>query len=412
MHSILQNPTKHVPLSTVDTMTILKMITNKDLNPNYNLIQTLRTIPRTDPQYKRIKTSMQCFTPNASFTDYVNGSNVSSSSGYVYIDLDPAHGFTYDYEFNNLKNSPNVYAAWTSVGGNGIGCLIKTDWTDTTDLTFKTAFMAACNCLMYNGTAASYIDTACNDITRLNFISYSDDVYINENAVTLVKPLKYFEGDTSSCIYPPSIREQTSPSASKEPPVKLFYQSQIWDWGQDEQYRFYPETKSYIDIYLGKSKFPIGQRTNELFLICCKLAVINPGATEAQLYAHLYSINKRCCVAPKTPQDVLKIVWSVLSYRRAGTLYAYSMPKYVWFNPRFKISPQEKQSISAKLLAPLRIKTTIGLLAAGLMDLEKEGCRRVTQRALAERTGKSVRTVKRYWPTLFESALWDLYDSL
>ena len=117
MHSILQNPRKPIPLNTVDTATILKMIQDKDLNPNYQLIQKLRELAKTDPEYSAIKKQLLCFTPNASFADYVNRNNVTASSGFVYMDFDSKEGFEFDREMNCLMKNPFVYAIWTSAGG-------------------------------------------------------------------------------------------------------------------------------------------------------------------------------------------------------------------------------------------------------------------------------------------------------
>ena len=400
MHSILQNPTKRIPLLAVDTETIVKTIMNRDLNPNYQLIQTLRSLSKSDPKYKVIKKSLQCFTPNASFSNYVDGRNISSSSGFVYMDFDSADGFDQSKEMDCLKKNPHVYASWVSAGGNGIGCLLKADWTDTNNLTYKSAFTAAFDTLKSYGSSVSYIDTDCSDLTRVNFISYSD-VKIREDAVTIVKPFNNLKGDARSIITPARIKDLASPSSDSIPPAKLFYQSQIDDWTQGEQYRYYPDGKGYVNIHVGFDKIQVGQRTKRLFIFCCKLAVINPGSTAEQLFAHLFSINKRCCTIPKTPQDVIRIVHSVMSTYKEGRLYAPSTLKYVWFNPAYRLSTKQKQSIASKLIRNNQKNITFDLLEQHIQELRMRKIK-ITQKALADSSGKNVRTVKRYWDDLRE----------
>lgn len=400
MHSILQNPTKPIPLNNVDTATILKMIQEKNLNPNYQLIQKLREFTKADPEYRAIKRHLQCFTPNASFTDYVNRNNVSASSGYVYIDLDSDDNFEFDRELKCLMKNPHTYAIWTSVGGRGIGCLLRVDWIGISDLTFKIAFKEAETTLSQYGSTVEYIDPNCKNISRLNFISHST-VWINENAISIPKPRREEVESLPTYTYAVSKKEVIPTTDAKSSPSKLHYSTQITDWGHDEKYRFVPEGIPFVSIYIGKSKFSIGERTNKLFNICCKLAVINPGATQQTLYQHLFSVNRRFCVSPKTPQDILKIVSSVLQYRDSGTLYARSVLKYVWFNPAYPLSAKKKQSIAGELLRSKQKDLTFFLLEQTISTLKASSVK-ITQKSVSDSSGKSVRTVRRYWNALKE----------
>jgi hypothetical protein len=400
MHSILQNPTKRVPMHTVDTDSIIKIIETKDLNPNYEMIQKLRKLDKSDSEYRAIKKSLRCFTPNASFSNYVDGNNVSTSSGYVYMDFDATDGFDHEMEMRCLKKNPHVYAAWTSAGGLGIGCLLKSDWTDNTDTTFKHAFYCALEALTQYGSTSTYIDKDCSDITRLNFIS-SSEVYINKNAISLKKCELEIKGDTSSFIYPIGIKELASPYNEQQVASSLFFRTQINDWNQDEPFRFYPEGKNFVDIYIGHNKIPSGQRTKQLFLICCKLAVINPGANEEQLFGHMWTINKGFCTIPKSPREINKIVNSVIKIYKEGRLHAPSTLKYVWFNPAYSFSPKTKQSIASTQIRSNQKNVTFHLLESCIQDLKRENAN-ITQSRVAERSGKNIRTVKRYWDQLRE----------
>lgn len=404
MHSILLKPQKRVPLSTVDTAKILQMISIPDLNPNHERIQILRSLPKSDPEYSIIKKDLQCFTPNASFSGYVSGKNVSSSSGYVYIDFDSKEGFDITKEYNILKQNPNVYAAWTSASGTGIGCLLKATWTDTSGYTFKQAFNCALESLERFGSGMQYVDTGCNDITRVNFIS-SSDVYINERAVTVEKKeykiFKNVKGDTAPSFIPPSIKELTSPFSSDNCDDTVYYQSRITDWVPGESYRYIPEGKPFVHIYVGQDKISVGRRTKSLFLIGCKLAVINPGVSEKTLFKHILSINTYYCVKPKSKEEVLKITKSVIKSQSEGALYAPGRLKYVWFNPAARISPKEKQSISSKIIGQHRKNITFDLLEQHITELRRDKIK-ITQNVLAEKSGLSVRTVRRYWQRLKE----------
>jgi len=400
MHSILQNPRNPIPLNTVDTATILKMIQDKDLNPNYQLIQKLRELAKTDPEYSAIKKQLLCFTPNASFADYVNRNNVTASSGFVYMDFDSKEGFEFDREMNCLMKNPFVYAIWTSAGGKGIGCLVKADWIDTSDLTFKRAFKVAESTLTQFGSTVEFIDSKCKNISRLNFISHST-VWVNENAITIAEPPTEDKESKPTFTYSISQKEIITTNDTLLLPSKLHYTTQITDWREHEKYRYVPEGMSFVSLYIGNPKFSVGERTNKLFNICCKLAVINPGVTEQTLYQHLYSINKRFCMVPKTPQDIFKIIRSVFQYQQSGTLYARSTKKYVWFNPLYPLSAKKKQSIAAKVLRSKQKDLTYFLLEQTISNLKDSGLK-ITQGNVSYYSGKSVRTVRRYWHALKE----------
>jgi len=377
------------------------MISNPDLNPNHKDIQVLRTFTKQDPEYDIIKKKLQCFTPNASFSGYVNGKNVASSSGYVFVDFDTKDdkdGFNKEQELSRLRDNQHVYASWTSAGGNGIGCLMKVDWMDNTRTTFKHAFRSAFDTLASCGSDVDYVDLSCSDITRVNFIS-SSDVFIREDAVTIEKSFKEIEGDFRSSISSPNVMEYASPSCTTDPPKFIRFQSVIDDWLADEPYRYYVEGKPFISIYTGQNKIPVGSRASRLFLICCKLATINPGISEGQLFYHVREINRNYCVVPLGEAEVMKSVRSVLKTYREGNLYAPSRLKYVWFNPAQRFSPREKQSIAAKIMSKHRKNLTFELLENNIYDMRESGVT-ITQKALATNSGMSVRTVKRYWADL------------
>ena len=400
MHSILQNPWRPIPINIVDTATVFKMMESKDLNPNYQLIQKLRTITRSDPQYDIIKQKMQCWTPNAYFAEYVSMQYVTASSGYVYIDFDSKEGFDIDREKEYLRSNPHVYALWNSVGGTGIGCMIKADWTDSSDVTFKRAYEVSVQVLKDHGSSTSFIDPKCKNISRSNFISYSE-VWLNPNAISITQPELNSKVSEIKYTYSVKKRENNAIATDHSIATKLHYTTQISDWEPGEKYRFIPEGKDFVSLFIGKTKLSTGERTGSLFIICCKLAAMNPDVTEQTLYHHLYSINKRICVTPLTPQDIFKIIRSVLDYQSKGELYAPSRPKYVWFNPAYSISAKQKQSIASKFTRSKDKDNTLSLLEHAISVLRASGVK-ITQKSVAKHSGKHVRTVKRYWQKLKE----------
>ncbi len=390
MHSILENPARRIPISSATTDQILSLINGSNDNPNKEKIQHLRTT--TGKEYDRLKRKLVCFTPNAFFLKYVDSLSITSTTGYIYVDLDDDDGFNYEKEMNALKVNPNVYAAWDSVSGKGIGSLLKVDWV--TQQNFEYVYSSAVKSLVEHGTSQEYIDPRCRDITRLNYLSLSENVYTNPDAKSLIEP----EESIVSSVISLSLCNASNDTLLKVPVSlqRIKYKTDLEDWGDDENFRFIPEGKDYVRIYIGNGSYSKGERNYALFRVGCMIMKLNPHLKKDELSAHLWSVNQRMCIEPLAPLEVNGIALSIINIAHRNGLFAHSIKKKIWFKPGCPYTSHEKQSISAQLMANEKVRKTLLSFENAIMELQSN-CEKITQKKLALKTGKSIATVKRHW---------------
>lgn len=101
-------------------------------------------------------------------------SQLIKHSGYICIDIDNQKNV--DETKDLLKTDRFVTAAWKSVSGKGLAVLFKIDPRRHLD-----AFNGLGEYLLNN--YGIVIDQACKDVSRLRFVSYDPDLYINEAAL-------------------------------------------------------------------------------------------------------------------------------------------------------------------------------------------------------------------------------------
>jgi hypothetical protein len=99
--------------------------------------------------------------------------DVKSLNGVLYFDIDDTKGITR----KTLEAIPEVYALWTSVSGEGFGGLVRYEGD------YKKAYKQLCKVWAIN--YGIHLDRSCSNVNRMNFISYDENLYINENAKTI-----------------------------------------------------------------------------------------------------------------------------------------------------------------------------------------------------------------------------------
>ena len=134
-----------------------------------------------------VKGRLPAFTVSATFKGSRNKKNPDVSSGILHLDydkLDDAQAFK-----ARIMELPYTYAAFISPSGNGVKVFVK---SDNSLSTHETAFGALKQ--YYDSTLGFDSDNSVKDISRLCFVSYDKDLYLNENA----EVFKYPKNETSS----------------------------------------------------------------------------------------------------------------------------------------------------------------------------------------------------------------------
>ena len=139
---------------------------------------TLKNNGPDAPGTKKAKEQLACFAPSGQFSGGRRRANLIGHSGILNIDIDAKHNLGIDLpEFKDtLFGDKHIYAGHLSVSGQGISLYVKINPEKHIE-----SFLA-----MERYFAEEFkiiIDPACKDVTRLRFVGYDTDLYINERAV-------------------------------------------------------------------------------------------------------------------------------------------------------------------------------------------------------------------------------------
>jgi len=126
-------------------------------------------------QANSLKRALPAFTPSGTFKERRKKESIDSYSGLLHLDYDKVE------DVERLKESiigiPFTYSAFISPSGKGLKVLVKTDAILETHTEFFNALRA-----YYDGIVGLESDGAVKDVTRLCFVSYDPELYLNESS--------------------------------------------------------------------------------------------------------------------------------------------------------------------------------------------------------------------------------------
>jgi len=166
------NGIKPKPVMETDWKEVLTRIKSEKYR---ELIEKGRTI--TDPdQYRKYKITLPAVTFCASFDENRDRAHVKDATGFIIPDLD--HLTDIDSVFNTIIHDENIWFVFRSPSGDGIKCGLRSEGIKS-DEDIK-LFFDACS-RYFLETYGLKLDQACKDISRLTFVSYDPDLFINES---------------------------------------------------------------------------------------------------------------------------------------------------------------------------------------------------------------------------------------
>lgn len=126
-------------------------------------------------QANKLKLALPAFTISATFTNRRKKENVESYTGLLHLDYDKVDNVGFLKE--NIVGIPYTYSAFFSPSGRGLKVLVQ---TNAELINHSDAFNALRS--YYDNIVGVESDKTVKDITRLCFISYDPELYLNENA--------------------------------------------------------------------------------------------------------------------------------------------------------------------------------------------------------------------------------------
>ncbi|WP_312356135.1 VapE domain-containing protein [Empedobacter sp.] len=127
--------------------------------------------------YERAKKSLPAFTPSASFNGGRKLEFVTAYTQIVVLDIDKLTKEQLTNAKALAQETPYTYSAFISPSGNGLKIFVR---VNSSQENHKEAFLALQK--FYEEFLSLAIDKSGKDVTRLCFVSYDTDLYLNENA--------------------------------------------------------------------------------------------------------------------------------------------------------------------------------------------------------------------------------------
>ena len=129
--------------------------------------------------FENLKKSLPAFTPSGLFAGGRKLEYLQQYSGFVILDIDKLSNDKLLKAKETAKQSKYCYACFTSPSGKGLKILVK---VNSEKENHKTAFLQLQS--HFEKLLNVEIDKSGKDITRLCFVSFDPDIYINSNAET------------------------------------------------------------------------------------------------------------------------------------------------------------------------------------------------------------------------------------
>ena len=392
--------TNLIPSKTIDLSQLVKLIKN---NPKKSLINEIRELRlKGDQTYKEKKIFLNYITPNCSVKkrslkeDENYTKNFIAPSSYIYFDFD---GVVNAQEYKHYfieKYGHLVSLVCISSGAGGIAVFFK-----LTNAVDNKNFLDIWNTITETILKEEQVDVICKDLGRPMYLSYDTEPFVNyENEITVDIPLSK-EKNTSKKQLNQSILNKKYNNTLIEPLSNI-------------------EFEEFMDKIVTKTPVVVNNPIVELFasekmdvtfpreirdtkkhsiytIMIHKLIYLNPQLPSSYLFSYLNFINNYFGKPPMEYKKLIDLFTFVYSSIKNDENYEFKNKKYkyVHFNNNSKLSGEEKRNLACKINGKRRSNTSIEKIITAKEELKSQGLK-TTQKALAEKTGLSISTIKRH----------------
>ncbi len=163
----------------VENAKIIEVLTDIKTGKYINVIIYLRKSLAENKMeaYERAKKSLHAFTPSASFKGGRKLEYLTAYTQIVVLDIDKLTKEQLTNAKALAQETPYTYSAFVSPSGNGLKIFVR---VNSSQENHKEAFLTLQK--FYEEFLSLPIDKSGKDVTRLCFVSYDTDLYLNENA--------------------------------------------------------------------------------------------------------------------------------------------------------------------------------------------------------------------------------------
>ncbi|MGX1022868.1 DUF3987 domain-containing protein [Psychroflexus sp. MBR-150] len=171
---------------------ILEQIKNGDYKTQINKIRESNKEGKKD-EVKTLKDNLIAFTTSATFNENRTAKDINTYSQYICLDYDKLSDISLEKATHKSKLAQYTYAAFVSPSGMGLKIIVK---VNTGQEYHKDAYNQVAD--YYNRVFELQNDNSCSDISRLCFISYDHNCFINKNAEVFEIETEPFETEKNS----------------------------------------------------------------------------------------------------------------------------------------------------------------------------------------------------------------------
>ena len=382
---------------TCDVTEIIDTIKNG--NDKLPLIQAARAYGKSSDDYNIIKTELlPTFRFNFNFNDSASNANITASTGLMYLDVD------------NVEDIPNnglIYAKWKSLSTTGYGILVKT--YNVTQDNFKDTYDHLGELLDIN------LDDNARKATQQTILSYDPNIYINPNSTTysaVTSNTKTIVTNTNSSnsnnivienkkVSNLSIKKRKECIGTND--TFLNHSSHIrfnniddYFVDNDSAYVVFENSTKICDPFI-PMRIPKGKRNSTMFFILSQYQLLNPIQAFNFLKSMANVINDKCVTA-LSENEVHRIINSVIKMHSENKLIMhYNSERKILFNPRYKLTREEKMAIVNREMGKLRVKKSQQKIYNAIENWDFSLFKKITQKNVVMCSGLSIATVKRHW---------------
>lgn len=388
MISYFKNVQSPFVLRGMDIYEAMDMIKNPDneIKEKVNQAREIYSSHNKD-EYNRLKTSLPCFNFNFQFDDYKKTENIIAPTGFIYLDVDG--------DINLDINNPFIFASWKSVSGKGRSFLVLVDGLTVDN--FKLNYKLIADELGINA------DLNAAKPTQYCFHSYDSELYSNDNSLTWG-----CKEDTQN--YPKQSYPIYNKDSNEMGRKKRIRFNSISDCDfQGEPYIYFEDEKEFVSSVYVPAIIEEGGRNSILHSIAYQIKALNPEIEYDDLSGLVHYINKKRCSPNLKSNEVETIIHKVDRLENPEPML--NEERRFIFNPEFKLSRKEKAKIMNPFLGQKRSKETIQHIKACLDNWDIIKHSKVTQKSLAEVSGKNLKTIQKYY-RLFDPEILDINKKL
>lgn len=172
---------------------------------------------------------------NAAFDSKRSMKSISNLSGYIYMDVDDFSEISQEEVRRILtdKGLDFVKAVWDSFGGTGLGFLVQVD--NLTPENFKWTWASIAK--KFEAIKVK-VDKATKDITRINVLTYDDNIFIRENCNSITAVVEKPQDQLSIKVSP--LTDELKTDILEQSVSNLYFDESFFNTTENRlSYRFY-----------------------------------------------------------------------------------------------------------------------------------------------------------------------------